>query len=315
MRSINSPEYARNLGFWNETEQQALMDSSVAIAGVGGDGFHLGTQLARMGVGELVVADPEIFEAQNINRVPGAKMSTLGHKKVDVFAETVRDINPDIKIRTYDTGVQEDNVEEFVRGTDLVFDESELTYLHIGTMLAREARKNDVPELLVMNVGFAAQATSFHPNKGKTFEDIMGIPKGAPLDEVRDMQVDFSGCLPTLPAYGDLRTLESVQEGSPLPSISAGVDVAAALGTTQALLHLTKEAGNKRRQPVWAPKFAYMDAYTLEAGVIRAPRLAYIARGLGMTLRSKMGVNALGSYTQVDRDRRDLAYQMQTAKH
>lgn len=311
MRQVYSPEFSRNLGFWNEAEQDSLINSSVAIAGVGGDGFHLGTQLARMGVGELVVADPEVFEAQNVNRVPGARTSTLGRKKVDVFEETVRDINPDIRIKTFDMGVDEDNVEDFVHGTDLVFDESELTYLHIGTMLAREARRQNVPELLVMNVGFAAQATSFHPKKGKTFEAIMGIPKNAPLDEVKDMEVDFAGCLPTLPIYGDLRTLESVQNGSPLPSISAGVDIAAALGTTQAFLHLTKQAGNKRPDPVWAPKFAYMDAYTLSSGVSRMPRMRYLARGIGMTLGTKFGFNPEASYTQADRDRRQQSFEVQ----
>lgn len=307
MRNLHDLELSRNYGFWNEAEQQALIDSQVSIAGVGGDGFHLGLQLARMGVGSFKIADPEVFEPQNVNRVPGAITETFGEKKVNVFERMLAEINPRAEVVSYDVGVDEDNVEEFVQGSDLVFDESELTYLHVGTMLARESRKQQIPELLVMNVGFAAQATSFHPNKGKTFEDIMGIPKGMPLDEVKEQQVDFSSCLPTLPAYGDLKTLLAVQEGSPLPSISAGVDVAAALGTTQAFLHLTNEVKNRRKSPVWAPKFAYMDAYTLKAGVIRAPRLAYIAKGLGMTARTKLGINPVASYTNEDRAARAAA--------
>ncbi len=41
-RTIDSPEFSRNYGFWNEDEQRALLSAHVAIAGVGGDGFQLG---------------------------------------------------------------------------------------------------------------------------------------------------------------------------------------------------------------------------------------------------------------------------------
>lgn len=293
--------YQRNYGFWNEEEQNKLSIAKVAIAGVGGDGFQLGYKLAMMGVRNFSIADPETFETENSNRVFGATSSNIGQNKAEVFKAMVTDIRPDAAIDIYTDGVNQDNVKEFMHGANLVLDESELTHLELGTMIARTARGEKIPDLLVMNIGFAAIATSFHPEKGKTFEDVMGVPNGMPLDEVADLEVDFSRCLPYIPKYGDLSTLLAVQEGAPLPSISQGVDIASALGTTETFLHLTKNLGNHRRQPTWAPKFRYMDSYNGDSGVIRTPRLSYYLGLIAVISRSQFGLNPNASYKKEDR--------------
>jgi len=304
MNTINSPEYQRNFGFWNEAEQEALMNASVAIGGVGGDGFQLGLKLARKGVRSFDIADPEAFEPENSNRVPGATTSTVGRNKAEVFMEQVHDINPDADVRIYEDGVTEDNIEDFLGRATLLFDETELTYLHIGTGLAREARRRNIPNAMVMNIGFAAQVTSFDPQSKYTFEKMMGVPKDMPLDEVKDLKLDFSRCLPYLPKYADLRTLAAVQEGASLPSIAEGVDVASALGAAQGFLHITKDVKNKRQQPVWAPRIAYMDSMSLTANTTRFPRLSYY-RHLGNALVHNLTGNyPHASYTQEDRERR-----------
>lgn len=301
---INNPAFERNYGFWNREEQQKLLASRVAIAGVGGDGFQLGYKLAMMGVGCFRVADPEVFEIENSNRVFGASSKNLGRNKAEVFREMVSDIRPEARVDVYTDGINEENIKEFIHGSDLVLDESELTHLELGTMIARTARGERIPNLLVMNIGFAAIATSFRPEGGRTFEDIMGIPKGMPLDEVSQMDVDFSRCLPYLPKYGDLETLRAVQGGSPLPSISPGVDVASALGTSEAFLHLTS-GSNNRRQPTWAPKFRYMDSYNGECGTIRASQPNHYIRLMGMVARDLLHLNPKASYSKEDQESRN----------
>lgn len=308
MSEVNKREYNRNYGFWNEAEQAALSSSKVAIAGVGGDGFQLGYKLAMNGVLNFSIADPEEFEVENSNRVFGATSSNNGRNKAEVFRDMVMDIRPNATIDLYSDGVTANNVEEFMHGADLLIDGSELRYLHIGTMLARTARKNITPNLFVMNIGFSGQATSFHPTRGKTFEDIMGIPKGAPLDEVAEMEVDFSRVLPYIPNYGDINTLNAVNEGASLPSISQGVDIASAIGSSEAFFHLVSSAGNKRRQPTWAPKFRYMDAYNGESGIKRNARLSHKLGLATLVARSVMGMNPKASYGIEDRQRR--AYEL-----
>lgn len=304
MKSLSSPEFSRNYGFWSEDEQRAVMNSRVAIGGVGGDGFQLGVKLARMGVGAFSVADPEVFEPENVNRVEGAKSSTVGRAKVDVFRATVLDINPAAQVDVYPTGVTRDNVVDFMTDADVVFDESELTRPEIGTMIARQARAQGIPDVLVMNVGFAAQVMSFAPQSSWTFERFMGLSTEDSLELISEQSVDLSRCLPYIPPYTDLRSLVTLQEDTTgaisLPSISVGVDIASAIGSVQAFLHLTRSVSPRRRQPVWAPRMAYVDAYTMRARVIRASKATHL-RHLGVAaLRQKLGRNPLASYTPAD---------------
>lgn len=309
MKYTHAPEFSRNYGFWNEDEQRALLASRVAIAGVGGDGFQLGLKLARMGVARFSIADPEVFEPENVNRVEGATTSSLNRNKAEVFRARVLDINPDASVDVFLSGVSEENIEPFMREASLVLDESELTKPEIGTMIARQARAQGIPVLLVMNVGFAAQVTSFAPTSSWTFERFMGVTPEMSLSEIAEFGVDFARCLPYIPPYTDLRSLQAVQDGNdsepaPLPSISIGVDLAAAIGSTQAFLHLTNGVSNRRRQPIWAPRLAYTDAYSLRARVVRAGRASHMRHLLVAAGRQKLGLNPEASYTSADIMRR-----------
>lgn len=304
MDHYKNKAYNRNFGFWNEAEQKCLHEAKVAIAGVGGDGFQLGYKLAMMGVLNFNIADPETFEEENSNRVFGAKSSTYGRNKAEVFRDMVLDVRPNAKIKIFTDGINVDNIDEFMDGVTLVLDESELTHLELGTMIARTARKKGIPDLLVMNIGFSAIATSFHPNRGVTFEDIMGIPKGATIEEIAEMEVDFSRCLPYIPKYGDISSLQAVQDGASLPSISHGVDIASAIGTTEAFLHITSKANNNRRKPVWAPNFRYMDSYNGKSGIIKTPRIAHYFGLMNAVLRNQLGINPRASYRKHERESR-----------
>lgn len=305
MDNYKSRAFRRNYGFWNEEEQKCLINAHVAIAGVGGDGFQLGYKLAMMGVQNFSIADPEVFEEENSNRVFGAKTSTYGRRKVDVFREMVLDIRPKAKIRVFKEGVNELNVREFMKGADIVLDESELTRLEVGTMIARTAREYGIPNVLVMNIGFSAIVTSFRPKHGKTFEDIMGIPRDLPLKEVAKMEVDFSRCLPYLSNYCDLDSLRAVQEGASLPSISQGVDIASALGTTEVFLHLVSSVKNNRRSPTWAPYFRYMDSYNGKSGIAISSTHIHNLRLAKMSIRSNLGLTPRASYSKAARKLRE----------
>jgi hypothetical protein len=312
MRSLGDPEFSRNYGFWSEAEQQALTESRIAIAGVGGVGFQVGTKLARMGVGSFSIADPEVFERANANRVPGASALSYGRSKASVFREEVLAINPAAVVDVYGEGVTPSNAAEFLAGADLVFDESETTQPEIGTAIARQARAQGIADLLVVNVGFSSMATAFAPGGRFTFERYMGLPEGAPLDEIAGLSVDFSRVLPYVPPYSDLRGLVAVATAGPdgtspsLPSIAPGVDLASALGSTQAFLHLMhrKGLGQRRRRPIWAPRVAVLDAYSVTGRIIRASKATHLRHLLVAAARDRAGRNPRGSYTHEDIARR-----------
>lgn len=71
---------------------ERLQKLSVAVIGCSGTGSPVIEQLARLGIGELVMVDDDKLEARNINRILNATMADVraGRLKVDVLADAVR---------------------------------------------------------------------------------------------------------------------------------------------------------------------------------------------------------------------------------
>ena len=81
--------YRRNRETVSSADQLTLFRSRVAVVGCGGLGGYLVEQLARLGVGTLVLLDPDVFEEHNLNRQLLSSPEHLGRAKVDVAAERV----------------------------------------------------------------------------------------------------------------------------------------------------------------------------------------------------------------------------------
>jgi molybdopterin/thiamine biosynthesis adenylyltransferase len=88
----------RNIGFVSADEQRALREGRVFICGVGGMGGAAAMALARAGVGNLVIADFDVFEISNLNRQVFAFEDTLGQEKTYVTRERLAAINPEIRV-------------------------------------------------------------------------------------------------------------------------------------------------------------------------------------------------------------------------
>lgn len=275
MLSPNAPEFSRNLGFLCEQEQALMNKSTVAIAGAGGDGGMLAIQLARLGVGELRLADPDPFEIENINRQAVCTSKTIGMNKAEVVGNYVQAINPNMSVKVYDKGINEANIEEFTYGAQLVIDETEFTMHSLGVMLARAARKHNIPNLMALNVGFGTSITSFHP-RGKTFEEILGLSNTASLQIISEAEVPLKRWLPYVPPYADMAMFKKVAAGEKsAPSIAPGVAIAAGTAAIQAMLHLTADVKNNRPKPVYAPAFIVLDALTGESKVVKRPVISH----------------------------------------
>ncbi len=287
--------FERNLGFLSDVEQAKLENSRVAIAGAGGDGGMLAVQLARMGVGEIRLADPDPFEIENINRQAVSTDKTLGTNKAVAVAEYIQSINPSAELKVYEEGITKENTEEFVNGADLLIDETEFSIHALGVILARAARKNKIPNMTALNIGFGTMVTTFKPD-GVTLESRLGFKDDQSIEEIESKEVALSRWLPYIPKYGDIDVLKKVASGEKsAPSIAPGVAIAAAAGTTQALLNLVGETNN-RPEPIYAPKILVLDAMTHESKIISFNRISHY-RHLGkMVLRNTLRLNPKANY-------------------
>lgn len=80
-----------------------LQKSTVMVVGCGAVGSFAIEALARSGVGHIILVDFDKVEESNINRQLFALDSTIDKPKVLVASQRIADINPKIKIDTFDT--------------------------------------------------------------------------------------------------------------------------------------------------------------------------------------------------------------------
>jgi adenylyltransferase/sulfurtransferase len=103
-------------------EQNRLKEARVAVTGAGGLGCPVSTYLTLAGVGEITLIDSDAADLTNLNRQFLYTPEDLGRPKVEVAAERLQDINPEIRI----TGVQEkltyENAFHMLKGYDAVVD-------------------------------------------------------------------------------------------------------------------------------------------------------------------------------------------------
>jgi molybdopterin/thiamine biosynthesis adenylyltransferase/nitroreductase len=152
----------------------ALRGKRVAIAGMGGvGGVHLLT-LARFGIGAFHVADFDRFDIVNFNRQIGANIETVGRPKVDVLAEMALSINPEIKIKRFEFGIHENNIDDFLDRVDVFVDGFDFFEIEIRTLVYARCYERGIPALCAAPIGMGAGCLAFLPGK-MSFEQYFGF--------------------------------------------------------------------------------------------------------------------------------------------
>lgn len=292
--------YHRALGWYSRAEIDSTRNKTVGVAGVGGDGHRYADLVRTFPLARIKAADIDIVTEDGLGRFAIADIHDVGRPKVDVFADHVNNLSARTEVEKYPDGITHENVEDFVGGCDLVVEEVDLNHLDVAIHLHRTARAMGKVVLTTMNVGFMGVGTSLNPSSKHSYETMLGIKPGTPYDEIADMTISPARLIPVLPwQYGDVQVLYSLQNEDadvPFPSIDVGVDAAAAIGMTQAGLHLVGGQGNRRPEPVWAPKWIYHDMMTNKSGTIRPSVLRFWGSAALLKARSELGWNPRTSY-------------------
>ncbi|UGA43031.1 ThiF family adenylyltransferase [Bradyrhizobium quebecense] len=71
---------------------------SVCVIGVSGTGSIVAEQLARLGVGEIILIDFDKIEERNLNRILNATHADIGSLKVEMFADAIRRYRSDVEV-------------------------------------------------------------------------------------------------------------------------------------------------------------------------------------------------------------------------
>ena len=114
--------YQRQRVLLNSLNQLRLLKAKVAIVGCGGLGGSIFEMLIRLGVGHLLVIDPDFFVESNLNRQLLATPGNLGCYKVEVAQERGKIVNPVVHVETLNQVFQSTEGRRRIAGCDLVFD-------------------------------------------------------------------------------------------------------------------------------------------------------------------------------------------------
>ncbi len=282
----------RNLGLITLQEQGILQKATVAIAGLGATGGNYVVTLARLGVGGFVIADADTFEVPNLHRQAGAFTSTLGEKKAEVMARIAKDINPDVRMRTIDSNIDEGRVDDLLEGVDLVLDGIDFFQVDARRLLFQAARRKGLYAITSSPIGTGASLHVFAPD-GMDFDTYFGI---APDMTRAERLAAFSVAL--TPAMAgrqvDPRYVDFQRERG--PALVSSVMLCAGLVSTEVLRILLE-----RGTPLAAPSATYVDPMAGRYDVTLHPR----GRGVRAWLLRRLAFMLYPGLRSMDQGPRD----------
>ena len=129
--------------FFSREELDKIMNTTVAIAGLGGVGAITAELLARWGIKKFRLLDKDKYEPTNLNRQLFATTKTLGQYKVDVAAKRIREINPYAEIEMMiKEPITNENGHRFLKDVDILI---QTTDSPSGLIFYKIAQRNKVP--------------------------------------------------------------------------------------------------------------------------------------------------------------------------
>lgn len=95
--------------YFSREELQKLNAATIGIAGAGGLGSNAAMMLCRSGIGGFFLLDDDTVDKSNLNRQYFMPRH-LGRPKVEALAETLLELNPDLRLAFIKTRLDGDNI-------------------------------------------------------------------------------------------------------------------------------------------------------------------------------------------------------------
>ncbi|MBN1880932.1 MAG: HesA/MoeB/ThiF family protein [Deltaproteobacteria bacterium] len=150
--------YMRNIGTLGREGQKKLLNSRVSIVGVGGLGGTAAIELARAGVGELVLIDGDVFSEDNLNRQEFSDENVIHASKVKVAQKRIEEVNGAVDVTVVEKVVDELDLRVVLTGSDAVLDA--LDNISGRFALQRAAQTHGIPLVHGSVAGFIGQVST-----------------------------------------------------------------------------------------------------------------------------------------------------------
>jgi sulfur-carrier protein adenylyltransferase/sulfurtransferase len=190
-----------------EQGQLKLLDSRVLLIGAGGLGSPAALYLAAAGVGTVGIVDADVVDETNLQRQVLHSTATLGEPKVESAARTLRELNPDVDVKTYKEQLTSENIERVLAdGWDVIVDGAD--NFPTRYLVNDAAVFHDLPLVHGSIFRFEGQATVFKPHEGPCYRCLFPQP---PPPELAPSCAE-GGVLGVLPGViGSLQANEAIK--------------------------------------------------------------------------------------------------------
>ncbi len=141
----------RNIYKITREERDLLGKQKIGVVGLSVGQSAAVTMAMERGFGEIRLADFDLLELTNINRIRTG-IQNLGLPKVIIVAREIKEIDPFLKVICFGDGLTEENMDEFFcegGNLDLVIDECD--GIDIKILLRHKAKSLHIPVVMDMN--------------------------------------------------------------------------------------------------------------------------------------------------------------------
>lgn len=116
------PEFARrHAQAFGRATFEAMRHLRVGVVGCSGTGGPVVDQIARLGVGEIVLVDPDLVEDKNLNRIVNTTLADVGRPKVEVLAAFVERLGLGARVEAFPCDLSRPDALRAVSTCDVVF--------------------------------------------------------------------------------------------------------------------------------------------------------------------------------------------------
>jgi sulfur-carrier protein adenylyltransferase/sulfurtransferase len=190
-----------------EEGQLKLLQSRVLLIGAGGLGSPAALYLAAAGIGTIGIVDADVVDETNLQRQILHSTASLGEPKVESAARALRELNPDVTVKTYQEQLTSENIERILGdGWDVIVDGAD--NFPTRYLVNDAAVFHDIPLVHGSIFRFEGQATVFKPHEGPCYRCLFPQP---PPPELAPSCAE-GGVLGVLPGViGSLQANEAIK--------------------------------------------------------------------------------------------------------
>ncbi|MDR0817034.1 MAG: ThiF family adenylyltransferase [Clostridiales Family XIII bacterium] len=263
--------------------QEKLAKARVAVIGAGALGSVIAEELCRAGVGYILLADRDYVDITNLHRqfLYDEEDVKQEKPKAEAAADHLKKINSQVTVEPYVADIDSSNIEELVKGVDLLLDATD--NFEVRALINEACHKHKKPWVYGAGLGAHGATMDIFPD-GAVRPDGSPLPQGGPCLRCIIRDIPAPGSYPTCSTAGVI------------PMVTA---IIASIECAEAVKIITGSEDLNTRYldtDIWANTFDYVNILRDEecqvCGTHRQPHYEFLGKASGAYTNAVCGQDA-----------------------